>query len=181
MSSVCKLSRFKSELKYFIIVLNDIPVLQPQPQWIKVVFIVKNHSIQIKLKTILEWFLMKNDFFHFLISGHSIFEWAIAGLSFFFKNGPNPASFSLFSSFQYTVDSEQMFNVNKFLPMTALLYQLSHNHHLSFFIFIFSQHLSENQLLKQSLLMAGFEPVSSCAGSNHSANCVTPISMNIWF
>ena len=135
MSSVCKLSRFKSELKYFIIVLNDIPVLQPQPQWIKVVFIVKNHSIQIKLKTILEWFLMKNDFFHFLISGHSIFEWAIAGLSFFFKNGPNPASFSLFSSFQYTVDSEQMFNVNKFLPMTALLYQLSHNHHLSFFIF----------------------------------------------
>ena len=74
MSSVCKLSRFKSELKYFIIVLNDIPVLQPQPQWIKVVFIVKNHSIQIKLKTILEWFLMKNDFFHFLISGHSIFE-----------------------------------------------------------------------------------------------------------
>ena len=44
MSSVCKLSRFKSELKYFIIVLNDIPVLQPQPQWIKVVFIVKNRQ-----------------------------------------------------------------------------------------------------------------------------------------
>ena len=33
--------------------------------------------------------------------------------SFFivFKNGPFPASFSLFSSFQYTVDSKQMFNI----------------------------------------------------------------------
>ena len=31
---------------------------------------------------------------------------------FFFLNGPNPASFfSLFSSFQYTVDSKQMFNI----------------------------------------------------------------------
>ena len=29
----------------------------------------------------------------------------------FFLNGPNPASFSLFSSFQYTVDSKQMFNI----------------------------------------------------------------------
>ena len=28
----------------------------------------------------------------------------------FLKNGPIPASFSLFSSFQYTVDSKQMFN-----------------------------------------------------------------------
>ena len=37
----------------------------------------------------------------------------------FFKNGPFPASFSLFSSFQYTVDSKQMFNINKFLPMTG--------------------------------------------------------------
>ena len=27
--------------------------------------------------------------------------------------------FSLFSSFQYTVDSKQMFNINKFLPMTG--------------------------------------------------------------
>ena len=30
----------------------------------------------------------------------------------FLKNGPFPASFSLFSSFQYTVDSKQMFNIN---------------------------------------------------------------------
>ena len=35
----------------------------------------------------------------------------------FFKNGPFPASFSIFSSFQYTVDSKQMFNIHKFLPM----------------------------------------------------------------
>ena len=38
---------------------------------------------------------------------------------FFKKNGPIPASFSLFSTFQYTVDSKQMFNINKFLPMTG--------------------------------------------------------------
>ena len=38
---------------------------------------------------------------------------------FFFKNGPFPASFPLFSSFQYTVDSKQMFYINKFLPMTG--------------------------------------------------------------
>ena len=37
----------------------------------------------------------------------------------FLKNGPFPASFSLFSSFQYTVDSKQMFDMNKFLPMTG--------------------------------------------------------------
>ena len=37
----------------------------------------------------------------------------------FFLNGPFPASFSLFLSFQYTVDSEQMFNINKFLLMTG--------------------------------------------------------------
>ena len=36
-----------------------------------------------------------------------------------FLNGPFPASFSLFSSFQYTVDSIQMFNINKFLLMTG--------------------------------------------------------------
>ena len=30
--------------------------------------------------------------------------------SFFLKNGPFPASFSLFTSFQYTVDSKQMFS-----------------------------------------------------------------------
>ena len=35
------------------------------------------------------------------------------------KNGPFPASFSLFLSLQYTVDSKQMFNINKFLPMTG--------------------------------------------------------------
>ena len=29
------------------------------------------------------------------------------------KNRPSPASFSLFLSFQYTVDSKQMFNRNK--------------------------------------------------------------------
>ena len=37
----------------------------------------------------------------------------------FFLNGPSPASFSLFSSFLHTVDSKQMFNINKFLPMTG--------------------------------------------------------------
>ena len=37
----------------------------------------------------------------------------------FFLNGPFPASFSLFSSFRYTVDSKQMFNINKFLLMTG--------------------------------------------------------------
>ena len=37
----------------------------------------------------------------------------------FFLIRPFPASFSLFSSFQYTVDSIQMFNINKFLPMTG--------------------------------------------------------------
>ena len=36
-----------------------------------------------------------------------------------FFNGPSPASFSLFSSFQYTVDSKQMFNINTFLLMTG--------------------------------------------------------------
>ena len=39
--------------------------------------------------------------------------------NFFFWNGPFPVSFSLFLSFQYTVDSIQMFNINKFLPMTG--------------------------------------------------------------
>ena len=38
---------------------------------------------------------------------------------FFLKNGPFPASFSLFLSFQYTVDSKQMFDTNKFLLMTG--------------------------------------------------------------
>ena len=37
----------------------------------------------------------------------------------FFKNGPFQASFSLFSPFQYTVVSKQMFFINKFLPMTG--------------------------------------------------------------
>ena len=36
------------------------------------------------------------------------------------KNGPFPASFSLFSSFQYTVDSKQNVQyTNEFLPMTG--------------------------------------------------------------
>ena len=35
----------------------------------------------------------------------------VVHLLFFFKYGPFPASFSLFSSFQYTVDSKQMFNI----------------------------------------------------------------------
>ena len=38
-------------------------------------------------------------------------------LLFFKKNGPFPASFYLFSSFHYTVDSKQM--SNNFLPMTG--------------------------------------------------------------
>ena len=33
-------------------------------------------------------------------------------LRFFFKKGPYPVFFSLFSSFQYTVDNNQMFNIN---------------------------------------------------------------------
>ena len=37
----------------------------------------------------------------------------------FLKMGPTRPSFSLFSSFQYTVDSKQMFYINKFLPMTG--------------------------------------------------------------
>ena len=39
--------------------------------------------------------------------------------SFFLKNGPLPASFSLFLSFQYTVDSKKMLDLNNFLPMTG--------------------------------------------------------------
>ena len=45
--------------------------------------------------------------------------WGIKMIVFFKKNGPSPTSFSLFSSFQNTVDSKQMFNINKFLPMTG--------------------------------------------------------------
>ena len=44
---------------------------------------------------------------------------------FLFLNGPFPASFSLFSSFQYTVDSKQMFDINKILPMTGFEPQAS--------------------------------------------------------
>ena len=36
-----------------------------------------------------------------------------------FLNGPFPASFSLFSFFQYTVDSKQMLNLNNILLMTG--------------------------------------------------------------
>ena len=45
------------------------------------------------------------------------FKWDIPGL--FFLNGTFPASFSLFLSFRYTVDSIQMFNINNILPMTG--------------------------------------------------------------
>ena len=38
---------------------------------------------------------------------------------------PFPASFSLFLSFQYTVDSKQMFNINKFMPMSGFEPQTS--------------------------------------------------------
>ena len=39
---------------------------------------------------------------------------------FFLKNVPFPAYFYFyFSSFQYTVDSKQMFNIKTFLPMTG--------------------------------------------------------------
>ena len=41
------------------------------------------------------------------------FKWAIPGLFFFI------------SSFQYTVDSKQMFNINKLLPMTGFDLQTS--------------------------------------------------------
>ena len=40
-----------------------------------------------------------------------------------FLNGQFPTSFSLFSPFQYIVDSKQMFN--KFLPMTGFEPQTS--------------------------------------------------------
>ena len=36
---------------------------------------------------------------------------SIDAVFYFFKNGPFPASFSLFLSFHYTVDSKQMFNI----------------------------------------------------------------------
>ena len=49
----------------------------------------------------------------------SSFQFSFIQLKVFLKNWPFPASFSLFSSFQYTVDSKQMYNVNKFLPMTG--------------------------------------------------------------
>ena len=48
--------------------------------------------------------------------------------------GPFPASFSLFSSLQYTVDRKQMLNVNNFLPLTGFQPRTSglpteqHNH-----------------------------------------------------
>ena len=38
-----------------------------------------------------------------------------------FKNGLLPDSFYLFLSFQYTVDSKQMYDINKFLPMTGFI------------------------------------------------------------
>ena len=62
----------------------------------------------------------------------------------YFLNGLFPASFSLFSSFQYTVDSKQMFNVNKYLPMI------------------------------------GFEPWTSCIGSDRSTNWATTTSLGCY-
>ena len=58
---------------------------------------------------------------------------------FFKKNWPYPASFCLYSSFQYTVDGKQMFNINLNIAYEWIrtedlwyrkrpLYQLSHNH-----------------------------------------------------
>ena len=41
------------------------------------------------------------------------------------NNEPFPATFSLISSFHYTVDSKQMFNINKFLPKTGIEPQTS--------------------------------------------------------
>ena len=38
---------------------------------------------------------------------------------YLFKNGPSLGSFSLFPSFQNTVDSKHMFNINKVLSMTV--------------------------------------------------------------
>ena len=49
----------------------------------------------------------------------SIVQVGKQSIFFFKKNGPFLASFSLFLSFQYTVDSKQMFDINKFLPMTG--------------------------------------------------------------
>ena len=40
-------------------------------------------------------------------------------LTFLFLNRHSRPLFSLFPCFQYTVDSKQIFNVNKFLPMTG--------------------------------------------------------------
>ena len=66
-----------------------------------------------------------NPFCHVIFSVWSIESFALLVLVFysrgkvFLKNGPFPASFSLFSSYQYTVDSKQMFDMNNFLLMTG--------------------------------------------------------------
>ena len=44
---------------------------------------------------------------------------AINHASIFLKNGQFPASFSLFSSFQHTVESKQILNINIFFPLTG--------------------------------------------------------------
>ena len=62
-----------------------------------------------------------------------------------FLNGPFPASFSLFSSLQYTVDSIQMLDINKKIADDWIrtadlwyrkwpLYQLSHNYFPQLFV-----------------------------------------------
>ena len=50
----------------------------------------------------------------FIFYTNSVARFKFISLNYFFLNGPFPASFSLFSSFQYTVDRKQMFNINKF-------------------------------------------------------------------
>ena len=59
-------------------------------------------------------------YLHVLWSTHAkVTIWCLIGGTFL-KNGPNHASFSLFSSFQYTVDNKHVFNINIiFLPMTV--------------------------------------------------------------
>ena len=55
-----------------------------------------------------------------------MFVWCYIESEVFLKNGPFPASFSLFSSFQYS----------DLWYWKQTLYQLSHNHHCSWVIFL---------------------------------------------
>ena len=84
-----------------------------------------------------------------MLSSLLIAQWSMLEKIFqfylLFLNGPYPTSFSLFSSFQCTVDSKQMFNINIIFADDWIrtadlwyrkrpLYQLSHNHCPQFYL-----------------------------------------------